>query len=222
MLETGVEEDQELAKPPEHIEEAPFEREPLDELEFIETLLREEPTQPEPEVLPTVVTPDEELEESELEDEPLAVEEVPPRAPGLAVTGLLPGDALKDTHWERVTPDELMEEVKLLMQALGYPESEILTEPNEKGGDLLAWREKEGDIKKVLVRCVRSTKNVGVRQARSVIKAMETREDCLGAYLVTTSDFTQSCRAFASESGGKLDLVSGAEFYRHLHILGRS
>jgi hypothetical protein len=225
LIETDIEEDITLETPLEHIEESPPGLVSREELEFIETLLREKPPEPEPEELPTDVSPptlDAEPEEAVPEEETLDTEEESPQPPSLAVTGLLPGDALKDTHWARVTPEELMEEVKLLMQALGYPEAETLSEPDEKGGDLLAWREKEGHIKKVLVRCVRSTKNVGVRQGRSLIKSMEAREDCLGAYLVATSDFTQSCRNLASESGGKLDLVSGAEFYRHLHILGRS
>jgi len=50
---------------------------------------------------------------------------------------------------------------------------------------------------------------------------MEMRRDCVGAYLITTSDFTAACRKLADESQGQLALVSGAELYRHLHILGR-
>jgi hypothetical protein len=50
---------------------------------------------------------------------------------------------------------------------------------------------------------------------------METRKDCIGAYLVTTSDFTASLKTYADDSGGLLALVSGTELYRHLHILGQ-
>ncbi len=48
---------------------------------------------------------------------------------------------------------------------------------------------------------------------------VEDRGDCLGGYLVTTADFTNACKSLADESEGRLALVSGAEFYRHLHIL---
>jgi hypothetical protein len=41
----------------------------------------------------------------------------------------------------------------------------------------------------------------------------------MGAYLIATSDFTPACKKHADQPGGKLALVSGAELWRHLHIL---
>jgi putative transposase len=60
-----------------------------------------------------------------------------------------------------------------------------------------------------------------VKYEEVYLKAMEIRRDCLGAYLITTSDFASSCRKFADDSDGHLALVSGSELYRHLHILGQ-
>ena len=40
------------------------------------------------------------------------------------------------------------------------------------------------------------------------------------AYLIATSDFTPACKKHADQAAGKLALVSGAELWRHLHILG--
>jgi hypothetical protein len=114
-----------------------------------------------------------------------------------------------------------MAAVETFIKALGYPEVEALDDPDEEGGYLLAWREAEGIVERILVRCIRTHDNVGVGKGRALLKAMETRRDCIGAYLVTTSDFTASCKALADESGAQLALVSGAELYRHLHILGQ-
>ena len=77
------------------------------------------------------------------------------------------------------------------------------------------------EIERVLVRSIRTHNNVGVAKARALLKAVETRRDCMGAYLVTTTDFTASCKNLADDSDGRLAIVSGAELYRHLHILGR-
>jgi hypothetical protein len=62
--------------------------------------------------------------------------------------------------------------------------------------------------------------NVGVSEAREVLDVLGQHTDCLGAYFLVTSDFTPSCKKLADESKGQLALVSGIEFYRHLHILG--
>ena len=114
-----------------------------------------------------------------------------------------------------------MAAVETLIKALGYPEVDPLDEPDEEGGYLLAWRGSGDEVERVLVRCIRTDRNVGVAKARALLKAMETRRDCMGAYLVATTDFTASCKNYADDSDGKLALVSGAELYRHLHILGQ-
>ena len=84
-----------------------------------------------------------------------------------------------------------------------------------------AWREGEQGTERVLVRFLRTDENVGVAKARALVKSMEMRDDCQGAYLITTSDFTAACKSFADETEGRLALVSGPELYRHLHILGQ-
>jgi hypothetical protein len=114
-----------------------------------------------------------------------------------------------------------MAAVETFIKALGYPEVEALDDPDEEGGYLLAWRQAEGVVERILIRCIRSSSNIGVSKGRALLKAMETRRDCVGTYLVTTSDFTATLKTLADESGGELALVSGAELYRHLHILGQ-
>ena len=141
--------------------------------------------------------------------------------PKPASTGLLPGTAVLREKLGELSPDTMIAAVETLMGALGYPDSEVLDSSEEEGGYLLAWREAEGEVERVLVRCLQTSGNVGVAKARALMKAMEMRRDCSGAYLITTSDFTSACRKLADESEGQLALVSGAELYRHLHILGR-
>jgi hypothetical protein len=150
-------------------------------------------------------------------------DEVPERVPipKTSGTGLLPGTAVLREKLAELSPDTLIAAVETLMNALGYPETELLDTSDEEGGYLLARREGEQGVERVLVRCLQTESNVGVAKGRSLLQSMEKRGDCVQAYLITTSDFTSACRKLADESEGKLTLVSGGELYRHLHILGR-
>ncbi len=153
----------------------------------------------------------------------IPVGETPQRVPAAPTTGtgVLPGTSVLRQKLSELSPDTLMAAVETFIKALGYPEVEPLDDPDEDGGYLLAWRQSEGVVERILVRCIRGGNNVGISKGRALLKAMETRRDCVGAYLVTTSDFTASLKTFADESGGELALVSGTELYRHLHILGQ-
>jgi len=136
-------------------------------------------------------------------------------------TGILPGTAILRDRLAELSPDTLNAAVETFMKALGYSDVEPLAEGDDEGNYLLAWRESEDAVERVLVCSMGSHKNVGVAKARALLKAMEMRRDCVGAYLITTSDFTSSCRKFADDSYGRLALVTGSELYRHLHILGQ-
>ena len=72
----------------------------------------------------------------------------------------------------------------------------------------------------MLVRCVRSSKSVGVAEARALLLDLGPEGEWLGGYLVATSDFTSACKKIADQSAGRLALVSGAELWRQLHIQG--
>lgn len=135
-------------------------------------------------------------------------------------TGLLPVSGETEFTLPGLSPEDLMDSIAHLMRALGFPESNPIGEWLAEGGDLLAWRHGEGDVKRVLVRCVRIEQNVGVSEAKSLLKALDRRMDCIAAYLVATSDFTTGCKKHAKESDGRLALVSGSELTRHLQILG--
>jgi len=136
-------------------------------------------------------------------------------------TGILPGTSVLRSRLTGLSADTLMAAVEMLMKALGYDQVEPLDGPEEEGGFMLAWREGEQGTERVLVRFLRTDENVGVAKARALVKSMEMRGDCQGAYLITTSDFTAACKSFADETEGRLALVSGPELYRHLHILGQ-
>ena len=136
-------------------------------------------------------------------------------------TGMLPGTAILRDRLAELSPETRNAAVETFIKALGYPNVEPLAEEDDGSLYLLAWRESEDGVERVLVRSMISHKNVGIAKGRALLKAMEMRRDCVGAYLITTSDFTSSCRKFADESDGRLALVSGSELYRHLHILGK-
>lgn len=142
-------------------------------------------------------------------------------APRPAVsTGMLPGTDSLRTNLMGLPPAGLLDGVAQWVGALGFDQVETTRAADESGGDLTARRSVEGHTERVLIRCVRSEKNVGVAEAKALLQSLEPRHEWLGAYLVTTSDFTSACKKAADQSSGRLALVSGAELWRHLHIQG--
>jgi len=146
----------------------------------------------------------------------LTPQETPPSAP----TFQRPTTGLLQSYFSKLSIDELMDTVKLMIQALGYSLVELIGEPDENGGDMLARRQELGVIERVLVRFIRTKKKISVSQGRALLSEMEAREDCSGACLVTTTDFTYPCEKLAGESQDRLKLIAGAELYRHIQILG--
>jgi superfamily II DNA or RNA helicase len=135
-------------------------------------------------------------------------------------TNQLPGTGVLRRRLMDLDPDKLMEAVVRMLAALGYDNTEQLDVNAQEGGDLLAWQIFEDDVVRVLVRYFRTSDNIGVGEARKLLDDMEARGDCNAGYLITTSDFTSTCRTLAEEIRGRLELVNGSELFRYLHILG--
>jgi hypothetical protein len=145
----------------------------------------------------------------------------PAPAPKPAITtGMLPGTDLLRANLQDLLPDDLLNGVAEYVKLLGFDEVQITRPADETGGELTARRTVEGRVEQVLVRCVRSEKNVGVAEAKALLESLGPEPEWLGGYLVTTSDFTATCKKAADKSAGQLALVSGAELWRHLHIQG--
>ncbi len=144
----------------------------------------------------------------------------PAPAPIHATTRQLPPLDLQREQLLGMTAEKLLANAARLMLAFGFPQSEPLSSPVEGGGDLVAARPAWPQDERVLVRCLRSEKDIGIGEARELLAALGEHPDFLGAYLVATTDFTPACKKLAEESRGRLTLVSGVELYRHLHILG--
>jgi len=104
----------------------------------------------------------------------------------------------------------------LLMQDHGYPDLDVIDKLDEGGGEWIAHRFEDDEVESVYVRFFRTEKNVNIRKARAVLKALETHGECQRAYLVTTSGFSRTCRKLAIESEGKLVLVIGDELSEFL------
>lgn len=150
-----------------------------------------------------------------------APEPVPAPPPKPAITtGMLPGTDLLRANLQDLPPEDLLNGVAQYVKLLGFEEVQITRPADETGGELTARRTVEGRLERVLVRCVRSEKNVGVAEAKALLESLGPEVEWLGGYLVTTSDFTAACKKAADKSAGQLALVSGAELWRHLHIQG--
>jgi hypothetical protein len=134
-------------------------------------------------------------------------------------TAQLPGTGVLRSRLLGLDPDRLHDAVIRMLAALGYENTELL-DFSEDGGDLLAWQFFEDDVIRILVRYFRTQENIGVAEARNLLDRMEKRGDSNQGFLITTSNFTSACRTLAEETRGRIELVSGSELFRHLHILG--
>jgi hypothetical protein len=112
----------------------------------------------------------------------------------------------------------LIKGVELLMQDQGYTDLDVIDKLDESGGEWIAHRVEDDEVDRAYVRFFRTEKNINIRKARAVIKALETHVDCHRAYLVTTSGFSRTCKKLAIESEGKLVLVTGDELSEYVHF----
>jgi hypothetical protein len=135
-------------------------------------------------------------------------------------TAWLPGTNVLRAQLAGLEPERLVAGVEIFFHALGYGEARRLTPVEAEGGSISVERGPEAAPERLLVRCVRSEKNVGVAEGRAILRELQTRPEFMAACLVVTTDFTESLRKLADGSKGRLSLVSGPELYRHLHILG--
>jgi hypothetical protein len=138
-----------------------------------------------------------------------------PKARG---TGALPGTGTLRSRLDSLTAEELASAAEAMLALLGFDSTRRLTEPREGGLAFLACRRGGADCR--LVHCLRTGKNVGVQEARALLDEAEQRQDCRGALLLVTSEFTPACKKLAEDSGGHLGLLSGEDLYRHFRELG--
>ncbi len=99
--------------------------------------------------------------------------------------------------------------VARLMASLGF--AEVLAEPTGPEGDMIARRGSGSQREIALVRWMRSGRDIGVGEARSLLAALNARPEVAVAYLVSNADFTPACRRLAVESRGRLKLIPGVE-----------
>jgi hypothetical protein len=72
----------------------------------------------------------------------------------------------------------------------------------------------------IFIRCLRLEAAGEVEEGEAVLDELKDRPECIGAYLIATVEFTPACRRLAEGSDGRLALVDGSEFMRHLRVLG--
>jgi hypothetical protein len=135
-------------------------------------------------------------------------------------TGKLPGTGALREAWAEFDPERLAASAENLMHALGFTQVERVSAPLDSGCDFLGYHTGSEGAERIFIRCLRLEGAIGVEEARSAIAEAENHEDCVGAYLIATGEFTSACRRVAEQSEDRLVLVDGAEFYRHLQVLG--
>lgn len=135
-------------------------------------------------------------------------------------TAWLPGTSVLRSQLSELPPERLVAGVGMFFRALGYGDARLLGAASDEGADLAVERGPTAAPERLLVRCLRAIKNVGIGEGRTLLSDLEGRSGYMGACLVVTTDFTEALRKLADGSDGRLSLVSGPELYRHLHILG--
>lgn len=138
-------------------------------------------------------------------------------APG---TGQLPGTGDLRRAWASFDADGLAAAAEGLMRALGFTQVERIKPADETGCDFAAWLTSPAGADQVFVRCVRQDLAIDVEDGQAVLDEVRDRPGFAGGYLIATADFTLACRRLAEGSEGRLALVDGAEFFRHLRVLG--
>jgi hypothetical protein len=150
----------------------------------------------------------------------IGTEEASPRAGRTGGTGQLPGTGDLRKAWASFDVEGLASAAESLIRALGFTQIERLGAAHESGCDFLGWVTSTAGAERVFLRCLRQDADVDVGAGQAVLAELERRPDCVGAYLIATAAFTPACRRLAESGEGRLVLVDGSEFFRHLRVLG--
>jgi hypothetical protein len=135
-------------------------------------------------------------------------------------TGQLPGTGDLRKSWATFDAEGLATAAESLLRALGFTQIERVGPPEEGGSDFTAWLTSAEGAKRVFIRCLRQETPIEVVEGETILDELKDRPDCVGAYLIATVEFHPVCRELADASEGRLALVDGSEFYRHLRVLG--
>jgi len=135
-------------------------------------------------------------------------------------TGQLPGTGDLRKAWTSFDVDGLAGAAESLIRAFGFTQVERVRPPDEGGCDFLAWATLTAGAEQIFIRCLRLEAAGEVEEGEAVLDELKDRPECVGAYLIATVEFTPACRRLAEGSDGRLALVDGSEFLRHLRVLG--
>jgi hypothetical protein len=135
-------------------------------------------------------------------------------------TGQLPGTGDLRKAWSSFDAEGLAVAAESLLRALGFTQVERVGPPEESGCDFTAWLTSAAGAQRVFIRCLRQDTAIEVFEGETILDELKDRPDCVGAYLIGTTEFHPVCRELAEASGGRLGLVDGSEFFRHLRVLG--
>jgi hypothetical protein len=135
-------------------------------------------------------------------------------------TGQLPGTGDLRQAWTSFDDEALASAAESLIRAFGFTQVERVRPPDASGCDFLAWVTLAAGAEQVFIRCLRLEAAGESEEGEAVLDELKDRPGCVGAYLIATVEFTPACRRLAEGSEGRLVLVDGSEFLRHLRVLG--
>lgn len=118
---------------------------------------------------------------------------------------------MSPSEFERLTRD--------LMRCLGYPHSKVTAQSRDGGVDVIASRNTEHGVVRVVVQCKRYKGTVGVSIARELMGIVASDPSIEKGFLVTTGEFSSDCIAFCERSG-KIATISGLQMANYIKQFG--
>jgi restriction system protein len=121
----------------------------------------------------------------------------------------MPGSQAETTQFFQDLPSRHLEcLIERLYAKMGY--ETILTPPQKDGGrDIIAQRQKPGELEHLLIECKRYSEPVGVKIIRALYGVVSDEKVNKGV-LVTTSRFTEDAMRFAVRNP-RLELIAGGQ-----------
>jgi superfamily II DNA or RNA helicase len=115
-----------------------------------------------------------------------------------------------------ISPYEFEELISQLMHYLGFPHVRVTKRSGDGGVDVLSSRNTGKGVERIAAQCKRYKGNLSVKIAREFFGAIQDDPTIVKGYLITTSDFTNECRAFCNRNG--IEMIPGIQVANYVRM----
>lgn len=115
-----------------------------------------------------------------------------------------------------IDPYEFEELISQLMHYLGFPNVRVTKRSGDGGVDVLSSRNTGQGVERIAAQCKRYKSNIGIKIAREFYGAIQDDPTIVKGYLITTSEFTNECRAFCNRNG--IEMIPGLQVANYVRM----